>query len=86
MAEDTLFCFFCFFVFGLEATFEVEFMPDPAIPTACETALLVTCVLVFFTNPIGFLNVKFALCLPSSETENESIAFDRKFSIGPLFL
>ena len=58
----------------------------PAIPTVCETAPLFICVLVFLTKPIGFLNVILALCLPSSDTLNESMALDLMLSIGPLLL
>lgn len=84
-ALDTLFCFFYFLPTGLEVATEFVVRPVPAMPTAWETALLVTCVLVFLTNPIGFLNVKFALCFPSSEILNESIALVRMLSIYPLF-
>ena len=84
-ADETLFCFFYFLPFGLEdvAVFAAA-KPFPEIPTAYETALLVTCVRVFFTNPMGFLKVILALDLPSSEMLKESIALVLMFSImGP---
>ena len=84
-AEETLFYFFYFLPFGLEevAVFAAA-KPLPEMPTAYETALLVTCVRVFFTNPIGFLKVIFALDLPSSDMLKESIALVLMFSIiGP---
>ena len=87
IADDTLFCFFYFLPCGLLVATEPPTSPVPAMPTAYETALLVTCVLVFFTKPIGFLKViLFALCLPSSEILNESIALVRIFSMGPALL
>ena len=56
----------------------------PEIPTAWDTALLVTYVLVFLTKPIGFLKVILALDFPSSDMLNESTALVLMFSIGPL--
>ena len=81
-----LFCFLCFLPYGLDVA--AVFVPNatPAIPTAADTALLVTCVLVFLTNPIGFLNGMWALCLPSSEMLKESTAAIISLSVRPLLL
>ena len=71
IAEDTLFCFF-FFPCGLAVAAVFAENAVPVTPTACDIALLPTCVLVFFTKPIGFLNIYVVLPFPSSEILNDS--------------
>lgn len=56
IAEETLFYFF-FFPYGLAVAAVFAEKAVPVTPTACEIALLPTYVLVFFTKPIGFLNI-----------------------------
>ena len=70
-AEETLFCFF-FLPCGLAVAAVFAEKAAPVTPTAYEIALLPTCVLVFFTKPIGFLNIWLGAPLPSSEMLKDS--------------
>jgi len=71
IAEETLFCFF-FLPCGLAVAAVFAEKAAPVTPTACEIALLPTCVLVFFTKPIGFLNIWVEVPFPSSDILNDS--------------
>ena len=71
IADETLFCFF-FFPWGLDVALVFAENPVPVTPTTYEIALLPTCVLVFFTNPIGFLNIWLGAPFPSSEMLKDS--------------
>ena len=85
IADETLFYFF-FFPCGLAVAAVFAENAVPVTPTACDIALLPTCVLVFFTNPIGFLNICVELPFPSSEMLKDSwIPLTRGLSRGALF-